>query len=117
MHLEQLSSKHKLFWTVLILNVILIAMLAFHWRYFAMKYNVMYTPALECDRLRFAYQLNNDDVFVPSDKFFEQNPDAKTFPEEVRQSLMLADLVTERSQQIEDICNAELSTKNYGHSN
>ena len=94
-----------------ILNIVLVVAIGLHWRYIAMKYNVMHTPPLPCDRLRFAYLLNNDAVFVPADDFFEKNPDAKTMPEDVRRSLIFSDLVNEQSQQIEDICNAELQMR------
>ncbi len=98
----------KILYLLLVSNIVTVVALLLHLPYILMKYNHFVTPVLDCDQIGFSYAARHEVGMKKLDQYFEKNPEPKTMPEEIRNLLIQADAIQERTKQIQDICSQEL---------
>lgn len=98
----------KILYLLLVSNILMVLTLLLHLPYIMMKYNRFATPVLDCDQVGFAYAAHHEINMKKLDKYFTENPEPQTMPEEIRKLLIQADALQERTKQIQDICKREL---------
>lgn len=92
----------------LFFNVVFVVLALLHWRYIGMKYNVMYTPPLACDRLKFSYIQNHANILNVSDEAFNRSQKGASLSSEQAKAFRQSVFVQDTAEEIEKLCNKDI---------